>query len=144
MVERHGSINNTKRPGYEGIRAREIESAKQSRPVLVTVPPLCDAVDVALAHELWQRHRACRINRCVWKSAAYQTLVLAGRLIPQSMSPRERAAARGIDFPRAPESDALPPFGHSVGTLREVLDRLESLACDPYGQGEAWASVAPR
>ncbi|MFI6955258.1 hypothetical protein ACIBJI_17500 [Nocardia sp. NPDC050408] len=82
------------------MRARRKE-AKQLRPVLVAVPPLCDAADVMLAHGLWQRHRACRINRCVWKSAAYQTLVLAGRLVPQSMSPRERAAARGIDFPRA-------------------------------------------
>jgi len=102
-----------------------------TRQILVTVPPLCDAVDVMLAHGLWQRHRACFISRCVWKSAAYQTLVLAGRLVPPSMSPRERAAARGLDYP-TPEIDAPPP-GHSPETLREVLDRLESLACDPHG-----------
>ncbi|WP_063046532.1 hypothetical protein [Nocardia pseudovaccinii] len=131
MVEQHGSRNVAKRPGYEDIRTPN--GAKQSRTVLVTVPPLCDAVDVTLAHGLWQRHCACRINRCVWKSAAYQTLVLAGRLVPQSMSPRERAAARGIDYPRASESDALLPSGHSPGTLREVLDKLESLAFDPNG-----------
>ncbi|MGY4098653.1 hypothetical protein ACW2Q0_03685 [Nocardia sp. R16R-3T] len=100
--------------------------------VLVTAPPLCDAVDVTLAHGLWQRHRACRINRCVWKAAAYQTLVLSGRLVPQSMSPRERAAARGLDYPRAPQSDTPPHNGHSPATLREVLDRLEALARDPY------------
>ncbi|MEV5838962.1 hypothetical protein [Nocardia sp. NPDC052112] len=100
--------------------------------ILVTAPPLCDAVDMTLAHGLWQRHRACRINRCVWKAAAYQTLVLAGRLVPQSMSPRERAAARGIDYPAALEIDALSHSGHTPATLREVLDRLESLACEPY------------
>ncbi|MFE9323613.1 hypothetical protein ACIHDR_19875 [Nocardia sp. NPDC052278] len=44
------------------------------------------------------------------------------------MTPRERAAARGIPFPAAQESDALPPNGPTVVTLREVLDRLESLA----------------
>ncbi|MET8873443.1 hypothetical protein [Nocardia sp. NPDC004604] len=102
------------------------------RQIRVAAPPLCDAMDVLLAHGLWQRHRACRINRCMWKAAAYQTLVLAGRLVPQSMSPRERAAARGIDYPIAAEIAALPPGGHSPGTLREVLDGLESLACDPY------------
>ncbi|MFI7671673.1 DUF6585 family protein [Nocardia sp. NPDC049526] len=133
MVEQHGSVNIAKRPGYEDIRTREVAGAEQSRTILLTVPPLCDAVDVTLAHGLWQRHRACRINRCVWKAAAYQTLVLAGRLVPQSMSPRERAAARGIDFSRASEGDALLPGGHSPGTLREVLARLESLAFDPHG-----------
>ncbi|MEU0501734.1 hypothetical protein [Nocardia sp. NPDC005998] len=102
------------------------------RQILVAAPPLCDAVDVTLAHGLWQRHRACRIDRCVWKAAAYQTLVLAGRLVPQSMSPRERAAARGIDYSIAAEIAALPPGGHSPGTLREVLEGLETLACDPY------------
>lgn len=133
MVEQHGSLNVPKRPGCEDIRSREVAAAKRLRTVLVTVPPLCDAVDVTLAHGLWQRHRACFINRCMWKAAAYQTLVLAGRLVPQSMSPRERAAARGIEYPRASESDALLPSGHSPETLREVLDRLEALACDPQG-----------
>lgn len=98
--------------------------------ILVTAPPLCDSVDVPLAHGLWQRHRACRINRCVWKAASYQTLVMAGRLVPQSTSPRERAAARGLVYPVAPEH-AAPPGGHTSATLREVLDRLEALACDP-------------
>ncbi|WP_157187050.1 hypothetical protein [Nocardia vinacea] len=133
MVEQHGSLNIPKRPGYEDIRNREVAGATRLRSVLVTVPPLCDAVDVALAHGLWQRHRACLINRCVWKAAAYQTLVLTGRLVPQSMSPRERAAARGIEYPRASESGAPLAGGHSPGTLREVLDRLEALACDPQG-----------
>ncbi len=101
-----------------------------ARKVIVTAPLLCDAVDVSLAHRLWQQHRACRINRCVWKSAACQTLVLAGRLVPQSMSPRERAAARGIDYAGSSGLDVLPPGDHSPATLREVLARLESLTFD--------------
>lgn len=97
--------------------------------IFVTPPPLCDSVDVTLAHALWQQHRACHINRCVWKAAAHHTLILAGRLVPQSMSPRERAAARGIDY--SPGNDAPSLGGPAAGTLREVLERLESLVHDP-------------
>jgi hypothetical protein len=98
--------------------------------ILVTAPPLCDVADTTLAHRLWQRHRACQVNRCVWKAAAYQTLVLAGRLVPQSISPRERAAARGIEYPAVSDIGTPSLSGQAPGTLREVLERLESLACD--------------
>lgn len=102
-----------------------------SEVVYVALPGLCQFPEVELAHELMQRHRACRIGRCLWKAAAHRTLTLAGRLTPQSMSPRERAAARGMAYPvRAVE---VPPFedGPGVETLRGVLDRLAALATFP-------------
>ncbi|MET8877630.1 hypothetical protein [Nocardia sp. NPDC004604] len=100
------------------------------RQIFVVPQPLCDFTDVELAHVLSQRHRECRVHQCVWKAAAQHTLVLTGRLVPQSMSPRERAAARGIDYPPTPGIDAQMHGGPTLGTLREVLDRLESLAHD--------------
>ncbi|MEV5834403.1 hypothetical protein [Nocardia sp. NPDC052112] len=101
------------------------------RRIFVAPQPLCDFADVQLAHELSQQHRACRIHQCVWKAAAQHTLLLTGRLVPQSMSPRERAAVRGIDYPPTPRGDAPRHGGPTPRTLREVLDRLESLAHDP-------------
>lgn len=101
------------------------------RQIFVAPQPLCDFADVELAHALSQRHRACRIHQCVWKAAAQHTLVMAGRLVPQSMSPRERAAVRGIDYPPTPGTGKPRQGGPTLGTLREVLDRLESLAHDP-------------
>ncbi|MEU0505123.1 hypothetical protein [Nocardia sp. NPDC005998] len=100
------------------------------RQIFVVPQPLCDFADVELAHELAQRHRACRIHQCVWKAAAQHTLVLAGRLVPQSMTPRERGAARGIDYPPTPGIGTPIHGSPTLGTLREVLDRLESLARD--------------
>lgn len=102
-----------------------------ARQILVTTPPLCDSADVGLAHMLAQQHRACRIHQCVWKAAAHHTLVLSGRLIPQSRSPRERAAARGIHYPAAKETDAAWSGSPTPRTLREVLDYLESLVHAP-------------
>ncbi|WP_433682113.1 hypothetical protein [Nocardia sp. CA-119907] len=109
---------------------RKAFSSVAGRQIFVVPQPLCDFADVELAHELSQRHRACRIHQCVWKAAAQHTLVLAGRLVPQSMSPRERAAARGIAYPPTPGIDAPMHGGPTLGTLREVLDRLESMAHD--------------
>lgn len=102
---------------------------------LVTRPTLCDVADVQLAHELMRRHRTCRAGRCVWKSAAHHTLVLAGRIAPQTKTPRERAAERGVDYP-AIKSDA-PPTGDGppVQTLREVLDRLTELGLPNTNDG---------
>lgn len=98
--------------------------------IFVAPPQLCDHVDVELAHLLCQQHRGCRISQCVWKAAAHHTLVQAGQLVPQSMSPRERAAARGIDYPAEPVTDTQWPSGPAPGTLREILDKLESLTHD--------------
>jgi hypothetical protein len=79
---------------------------------------------------LWQQHRGCRISQCVWKAAAHHTLILAGRLVPQSMSPRERAAARSIAYPVVPGTDIPSPRCPAPETLREVLDKLEALVYD--------------
>lgn len=142
MVEQHGSLNVPKRPGCEDIRSPDVGGAKRLRPLLVTVPPLCDAVDVTLAHGLWQRHRACRINRCVWKAAAYQTLVLAGRLVPQSMSPRERAAARGSNTRERPKATRHCPAGTRRGCY--VRCWTGSRLWLAIRRGRAWVSIAPR
>jgi hypothetical protein len=102
-----------------------------SGPDAVCAPPeVCGHADVRLAHEQMRAHRGCRIERCVWKAAAYHTLVSAGCLAPQAMSPRERAASRGIRFPSLEESGcsgAQP----TVHTLQEVLARLTKLAAAP-------------
>ncbi|MFE3446536.1 hypothetical protein ACFXNW_26195 [Nocardia sp. NPDC059180] len=98
--------------------------------------------DAESAHRLMRRHRECRIERCAWKWVAYCTLVHLGRLAPQTLSARERAYLRGIEFPSAgssshsrtvaPVSAAPTPDGNStaltamtdVATLRQVLDGL--------------------
>lgn len=95
--------------------------------IMIAPPTLCRYTNVQLAHEMMRHHLSCRISRCVWKAAAHHTLVLAGRLAPQSRSPRERAAARGIDFPPLhtglPSNASIP----APEMLREVLDKLTEL-----------------
>ncbi|MFI6957072.1 hypothetical protein ACIBJI_26855 [Nocardia sp. NPDC050408] len=88
---------------------------------------VCGRADVSLAHELMRQHRVCRVDLCIWKSAAYYTLVAAGHLAPQTLTPRERAAARNAAFPpldAQPSVCGAPP----LRTLREVLERLSELA----------------
>ncbi|WP_157112122.1 hypothetical protein [Nocardia beijingensis] len=95
------------------------------------VPPgICARADVRLAHEQMRVHLTCRVERCAWKAAAYRTLVLAGRLTPQAVSHRERAAARGIGFP---SHDECGNAGHTldVHTIQAVLERLSALAAPP-------------
>lgn len=99
----------------------------RSDDTIVTPPRVCGSADVELAREQMRRHRACWVGRCVWKAAAYYTLVDAGCLVPQSLSPRERAAARGIAFPPL-DCEAHADGGPTFRTLREVLDRLTELA----------------
>ncbi|WP_433194147.1 hypothetical protein ACQP1G_36070 [Nocardia sp. CA-107356] len=94
---------------------------------IVTPPRVCGYADIALAHEQMREHRACRIGRCVWKAAAYYTLVDARRLAPQSLTPRERAAARGLEFPPL-DCESCAQDGPTIRTLREVLDKLTELA----------------
>lgn len=95
--------------------------------MIVTPPQICDYADIALAHEQMRLHLACRVDRCVWKTAAYHTLVEAGRLAPQTLAPRERAAARGLPFPPL-DCESPTGAGPTRQTLREVLDRLSELA----------------
>jgi hypothetical protein len=99
---------------------------------IVTPPEVCGDADVELAHEQMRKHRGCRIGRCVWKAAAYYTLVDADRLAPQSLSPRERAAARGLEFPPL-DRETYPDGGPTYQTLREVLDKLTELALPAPG-----------
>ncbi len=94
---------------------------------IVAPPHVCSYAEVELAHEQMRRHRNCRIHGCAWKAAAYQTLVHAGRLAPQSVTPRQRAAQRDLAFPVLGE-EARPEVTPTPQTLREVLERLTDLA----------------
>ncbi|MEV5647747.1 hypothetical protein AB0L57_05775 [Nocardia sp. NPDC052254] len=88
---------------------------------------MCGYAEIELAHEQMRRHRNCRIHGCSWKAAAHQTLVHAGKLAPQSVPPRQRAAERDLAFPvldEAPQPEVTP----TPHTLREVLQRLADLA----------------
>ncbi|WP_433520385.1 hypothetical protein ACQPZ2_23300 [Nocardia pseudovaccinii] len=98
-----------------------------SQELTFALPEICECADIELAHELMRRHRTCRIHRCAWKAAAYYTLVDAGRLVPQSVTPRERTAARGIAFPPS-DSEPRARHGLPLRTLHEVLDKLNELA----------------
>ncbi|MEV5835088.1 hypothetical protein [Nocardia sp. NPDC052112] len=98
-----------------------------NRTVIVTPSQVCDNADVELAHKQMQRHLACRVAHCLWKAAAYHTLVDAGRLAPQTSSPRERAAARGIAFPPL-DSQSYVHNGPTTQTIHEVLSKLSELA----------------
>ncbi|WP_433599525.1 hypothetical protein ACQPXH_28400 [Nocardia sp. CA-135953] len=100
--------------------------------VIVTPAQVCDNADVELAHKQMQRHLTCRVAYCLWKAAAYRTLVDAGRLAPQTSSPRERAAARGLAFPPL-DSQSWAHNGPTTQTIREVLSRLSELASPAPG-----------
>lgn len=98
---------------------------------IIAAPRLCGYAEVELAHaQMQRRHRECRIDSCVWKAAAFQTLVLTGRLVPQSLPPRARAAVRGIAFP-ALDSEPTPGEAPTSESLRRVLDKLSELARPP-------------
>ncbi|WP_157172860.1 hypothetical protein [Nocardia exalbida] len=97
---------------------------------LLVPPGICGHADVRLAHEQMRAHLTCRIERCAWKAAAYRTLVIAGRLTPQAVSHRERAAARGIGFPSPDESGNIDR-ALDVQTIQAVLERLSALAAPP-------------
>ncbi|MEU6561743.1 hypothetical protein [Nocardia nova] len=94
----------------------------------IVAPPLvCGYAEIELAHEQMRQHRNCRIQGCAWKAAAYQTLVHAGRIAPQSIPPRQRAAERDLPFPVLDEQSH-PDITPAPQTLREVLERLANLA----------------
>ncbi|WP_280373401.1 hypothetical protein [Nocardia abscessus] len=94
---------------------------------LLVLPDVCRHADVRLAHEQMQVHLTCRIERCAWKAAAYRTLVSTGRLTPQAVTHRERAAARGMRFPSFDEPD-IAHHDLDVPTLQKVLEGLSALA----------------
>ncbi|MFE9328021.1 hypothetical protein ACIHDR_42820 [Nocardia sp. NPDC052278] len=78
---------------------------------------------VAESHRIMQRHITCRAIACPIKAAALRCLVRAGALVPPAMSPRERAAARGLPF--EPIGNELHEWrGPDLATLLDVLDAL--------------------
>ncbi|WP_280242910.1 hypothetical protein [Nocardia abscessus] len=99
---------------------------------IIALPTICGFAEVDLAHRQMQRHRGCRIDRCAWKWVAYYTLVRHGRIVPQELSPRERAYRRGIDFPNDDAEHGLPRRQTpEITILEEVLDGLANLALLP-------------
>ncbi|MFR9772206.1 hypothetical protein [Nocardia sp. SC052] len=116
-------------PTGHGTESR-LRGGRGAPDALLIPPGICRYADVQSAHEQMRAHLTCRIDRCAWKAAAYRTLVLAGRLIPQAVSHRERAAARGIGFPSYDETcDADRIL--DVHTIQAVLERLSALAAPP-------------
>ncbi|WP_039802241.1 hypothetical protein [Nocardia araoensis] len=103
-----------------------------NRHVIVAPPRVCAPADLELAHQQMRRHRACRIEQCAWKWVAYCTLVQSGRIVPQRLSPRERAHRRGIAFPIDNSEHGLAlEEAPNVATFRQVLDGLAQLALSP-------------
>ncbi|MFQ6397679.1 hypothetical protein ACLMAJ_30075 [Nocardia sp. KC 131] len=94
---------------------------------LLIPPNVCGLAEVELAHAQMRLHRACRIERCVWKRAAYYTLVRHSRITPPTLSPRERAHRRGIEFPKG-AIPSLPEGTPELQTFQDVLDGLAQLA----------------
>lgn len=84
---------------------------------------------VAQARRIMQQHKDCRAVGCLRKASALRCLVQAGKLVPASVSPRERAAARGLAFPLA-EHDLPVRVGPNLRTLLDVLDALTDPAAD--------------
>jgi len=86
------------------------DDAPDGNVVIVLPPNVCVFADPALAEELMHKHQHCPMERCVWKAAAYFTLVNAGRLAPESLT-----------------DDGEP----KAEILLEVLDKLRELASPP-------------
>ncbi|MEU2043403.1 hypothetical protein [Nocardia niwae] len=132
MAEQHGTeldfVTNSRAPEPTTRDFRPPRHGGRGAPDALFAPPdSCRHADVQLAHEQMRAHLACRIERCAWKAAAYRTLVDAGRLTPQAVSHRERAAARGMKFPSLDEGRRADHF-HDVPTIQAVLERLSALA----------------
>ncbi|MGQ4597174.1 hypothetical protein [Nocardia sp. R6R-6] len=98
-----------------------------NREMLVTPPTICQFAEVEFAHQQMRRHRKCNIDRCAWKRVAYHTLVHFGRVVPQELSPRERAHQRGIEYPPDGTSNAPPAVTPTAQTFQQVLDGLTQL-----------------
>jgi hypothetical protein len=105
---------------------------------LVIPSGVCVRAEPELAHRLMQHHHRCRMDLCVWKWVAYGTLVHLGRIVPPEFSPRQRAHARGIEFPCA-ETDHAPGEPPEPQTFRQVLDTLDKLVADMRAGGQGCA-----
>lgn len=78
----------------------------------------------AEAAQILQQHIRCRALECPLKASAYTRLVKAGKIVPPTKTPRERAAARGIPFPPQSSDPLTLPSGPDMQTLLAVLDGL--------------------
>ncbi|MGW0178041.1 hypothetical protein [Nocardia sp. NPDC003345] len=85
----------------------------------------CTRLRISDAHSTMQAHRTCNPLDCPRKAAAFARLVEAGKVIPATRSPRERAAARGIAFPPAErgKSGTMP----SLAILERLLTGLSQV-----------------
>ncbi|MEV4236287.1 MULTISPECIES: hypothetical protein [Nocardia] len=109
-----------------GLAGRDVEQADttDARPNYL--------LTVAESQRIMQQHKDCRAVMCPHKATALRCLVQAGKLAPAAMSPRERAAARGLAFPLA-EHDLPVRVGPDLRTLLDVLDGLLDPAIDDGG-----------
>jgi hypothetical protein len=105
---------------------------------IVTPPRVCERslTEVGWAHETMRRHRSCRIDRCVVKWAAYSTLVHAGKIAPQTDSPRIRAHKAGVQFSTVTDCGH-PADTPNIQTFQQVLDSLTGLAVPPESRETA-------
>lgn len=78
---------------------------------------------VPMAQRIMQQHRACSAHRCPRKSAALGHLVQAGKVVPPELSPRERAALRGLRFEPVPEETPMA-VAADMRTVMNVLNGL--------------------
>ncbi|MEV5832854.1 hypothetical protein [Nocardia sp. NPDC052112] len=78
-------------------------------------------IDPDEAHRIFQQHMGCRASECPRKQSAVRRLVEAGKLQPQTVTPLERAVARGI--PVEPVVD-VAAVGEQARAMLDALDEL--------------------
>ncbi len=84
------------------------------------------ALTTVSAQRIMQHHLTCCAPRCPRKASAYAFLVQDGKIVPPASTPRERAAARGLEYPARDESAPALPEGVDVATLVSVLGKLKN------------------
>ncbi|MCX4094481.1 hypothetical protein [Nocardia sp. alder85J] len=84
-----------------------------------------------VARHIMQDHLTCRATRCPRKAFAYAFLVKEGKIVPPTSSPRERAAARGLEYPALDELGPALPDGVDLAVLVGVLGKLTDPDPDP-------------
>ncbi|MFJ4651059.1 hypothetical protein ACIP5Y_07275 [Nocardia sp. NPDC088792] len=80
-------------------------------------------LDISNAHRIMQAHKLCQTMRCPRKAAALAVLIDAGKFVPATLSPRERAARRGMHVEVA-GLDAELSDDAEIPTLLRVLAGL--------------------
>ncbi|WP_062984486.1 hypothetical protein [Nocardia anaemiae] len=91
------------------------------------------SLTIAEAQRIMQQHKACRAVGCPRKATALRCLVREGKLVPATVSPRERAATRGLRFPVA-EQHLPVRVGPELQTLLDVMDGLTNLTVDYHAR----------